>query len=233
MSPVSARASWHRIAGRSAVAEPQAVPPDLRHPRPDGFRDAVPLSRARHRRAAEPAGAQRRDRLDRRAAPLDGVGGCCSSRCSRRPRRRWPPSPSCIIFQDIAQTPAAPCPPGSSSSAPITCFLPRRQQRWHDRRGRAAHRPRRHRAGAAHGGAAALRAHRADGGGGDGDRAGRRGLASVHSGRQPGRRRLPRDRPATPGVAAADDGLGGDRRDRAWRRRVSRRLPISICCRPR
>ena len=70
-------AAWrarHRAAGIDAAADHQAVPAALRHSRPDGLRDAVSLSCARHGGPAEPAVAERRDQLDRRSAPLDRLG---------------------------------------------------------------------------------------------------------------------------------------------------------------
>ena len=74
LTPVQPGELAAALAGSGAVADRQAVPATVRHSRPDGLRDAVSLPRARHRGAAEPARAERRDQLDRRAAPLDGVG---------------------------------------------------------------------------------------------------------------------------------------------------------------
>ncbi len=50
-----ARRARHRSAGRHAGADGQAVPATVRQSRPDGFRHAVSLPRARHGGAAEPA----------------------------------------------------------------------------------------------------------------------------------------------------------------------------------
>ena len=74
LTPVAARRARHRAAGSGAGADRQALPAAVRQSRADRFRRAVSLSRARHRGAAEPADAQRRDQLDRRSAPLDRLG---------------------------------------------------------------------------------------------------------------------------------------------------------------
>ena len=74
--------------------------------------------------------------------------------------------------------------------------------------------------------------YRADGGGGNGDRARRGGRASLHACGEPCRGPLPRARPP-PGAAAADRRLGRDRRDRRSPLPCSSSSPTSIRSAPR
>ena len=128
-----------------------------------------------------------------------------------------------LMFQDIAQVAGerAASLAQRAHRAP-SALCPRRQCRRRHRGVGAPRRARRYRAGAADGGAAALRLHRADGRSRHGDRACRSRLPSLHPRRQRRRRRAPPDRSAERDAAAADGGVGGDRRDGAQRRRVSR-----------
>ena len=205
--PGAAGRAPRRPAGSGAIADRQAVPATVRHSRPDGLRDAVSLPCARHRGAAEPARAKRRDQLDPRPAPLDGVGPPVRRhvRHDRAGHGRVRQADHLPRHRAGAGVGAAGLARRAERQAPAPSS--RRQWRRLDRRGRVAARARRHRAGAAGGGGAALRARRADGDGGHGDRARGVGLPSIHPGGEPGRRPLPGDRsPPHPAAARSPPG---------------------------